>query len=210
PQTLHSPHGSVVIDENGNWVFTANNQHHDIQALGAGDTLTEVVTVTSKDGTATQDITVTINGNNDVPSISGGAKGGVTEDTDAQTLSTNGDLIIRDVDTGESHFQPQTMKSAHGEFQIDADGHWTFTADNTQAAIQSLGAHSTLTETATVTSQDGTATQQLTVTVQGVNDVPKITGKSTALVTEDATSPTLSVAGKLDIADLDTGESFFK
>ncbi|MEZ9929654.1 VCBS domain-containing protein, partial [Vibrio breoganii] len=142
--------------------------------------------------------------------ISGVSKGTVTEDADPQTLSTAGDLIIRDVDTGESHFQAQTLKSAHGEFQIGADGHWTFTADNTQATIQSLGAHSTLTETVTVTSQDGTATQTLTVTVQGVNDVPTITGQSTASIKEDATNPTLTTTGKLNIVDVDTGESFFK
>ncbi|UTW43980.1 VCBS domain-containing protein [bacterium SCSIO 12844] len=45
-----------------------------IQALGDGDTLTDTITVTSDDGT-TQDITITITGTNDDPTIGGDTTG---------------------------------------------------------------------------------------------------------------------------------------
>ncbi|WP_422398567.1 VCBS domain-containing protein, partial [Vibrio breoganii] len=79
-----------------------------------------------------------------MPAISGASKATVHEDAAPKTLTASGHLFAKDVDTGESHFQAQTLHSAHGDFKIDADGHWTFTADNTQLAIQSLGAHDTL------------------------------------------------------------------
>ncbi|UTW43991.1 VCBS domain-containing protein [bacterium SCSIO 12844] len=45
-----------------------DNSQSAIQALGDGDTLTDTITVTSDDGT-TQDITITITGTNDDPTI---------------------------------------------------------------------------------------------------------------------------------------------
>ncbi|WP_270729541.1 Hint domain-containing protein [Shimia sp. Alg240-R146] len=57
--------GALVIDANGNWTYTALNDHPSIAALNNGDTLTEVFTVTSSGGTTT--ITITINGTTDPP-----------------------------------------------------------------------------------------------------------------------------------------------
>ena len=57
--------GQLVIDADGVWVYTADNSDAAIQALDAGDTLTEVFTVTSTNGTTT--ITITINGADEPP-----------------------------------------------------------------------------------------------------------------------------------------------
>ncbi|MEO9385512.1 VCBS domain-containing protein, partial [Chromobacterium phragmitis] len=51
--------GTVTIDAAGNWHYAVDNAK--VQYLGQGDTLTEVFTVYSKDGTA-HDITVIVNG----------------------------------------------------------------------------------------------------------------------------------------------------
>ena len=59
------------------------------------------------DGT-TKDITVTINGTNDVAVISGTETAAVTED-DAATLTASGKLDITDVDTGEAVFSAETV-----------------------------------------------------------------------------------------------------
>lgn len=56
--------GSLVIDAAGNWTYSVSNDA--VQYLGVNDTRTEVFTVTTVDG-STQDITVTINGNQDDP-----------------------------------------------------------------------------------------------------------------------------------------------
>lgn len=57
--------GALVIDANGVWVYTALNDHAAISALNDGETLTEVFTVTSANGTTT--VTITINGSTDPP-----------------------------------------------------------------------------------------------------------------------------------------------
>ena len=66
-----------------------------------------------------------------------------------------------------------------------ATGNWTYTADNSQTAIQQLGAGQSITDSFTAVSSDGTASQLVTVTIHGTNDVPVIAGASTGSVTED-------------------------
>ncbi len=65
-ETITGSYGSeLVIDEDGNWTYTANNDNAAIQALDTGETLTEVFTVTSANGTST--VTITINGVDEPP-----------------------------------------------------------------------------------------------------------------------------------------------
>ncbi|MGL6123331.1 MAG: retention module-containing protein, partial [Shewanella sp.] len=53
-------YGSFSIDANGNWTYTLNNTNIAVQSLKAGETLTRDITVTSKDGTDTHTVTITI------------------------------------------------------------------------------------------------------------------------------------------------------
>jgi VCBS repeat-containing protein len=46
---------------------------------------------------------------------------------------------------------------SYGVFSFDEDGHWRYSADNGQAAIQQLKAGATLSDSFTVHSVDGTA-----------------------------------------------------
>src|SRR5258707_5074550 len=68
---------------------------------------------------------------------------------------------------------------------LAADGHWSYSADNTQTAIQQLGAGQSLTDSFTAVSSDGTASQQITVTINGTNDVPVLGGVHLGAVSED-------------------------
>jgi len=81
----------------------------------------------SSDGTASQLVTVTINGTNDVPVIGGVSTGAVTEDVGvvAGNLTTGGALTIADVDQGQSTFAAQagTLGSnGYGTFTLAANG----------------------------------------------------------------------------------------
>ncbi|RWF51862.1 VCBS domain-containing protein, partial [Mesorhizobium sp.] len=60
--------------------------------------------------------------------------------------------------------------NGYGTFTLAADGSWTYTADNTQAAIQQLGAGDTITDSFTAVSSDGSDSQLVTVTIHGTND----------------------------------------
>jgi len=56
---------------------------------------------------------------------------------------TSGVLTIADVDQGQSNFTAQagtTGGNNYGTFTLAGDGHWSYSADNTQTAIQQLGA----------------------------------------------------------------------
>ena len=167
-------YGSFRIDANGNWSYSADNSQSAIQALGDGDKLTDSFTVTSADGTATNTVVITINGTNDVPTITGDT-GSVTED-DAATLTTSGNaVVVTDTDAGESLVAVQTNTAGtYGSFSIDANGNWSYSADNSQSAIQALGADDTLTDSFTVNSADGTATNTVVITIHGTNDAPTL------------------------------------
>ncbi|WP_414930074.1 VCBS domain-containing protein [Variovorax sp. Root434] len=114
---------------------------------------------------------MTITGTNDVPVIGGVASGAVTEDASAPNLSTGGALTIADVDAGQSSFAAQAStggSNGYGSFTLAADGSWSYTADNSQAAIQQLATGQTISDSFTAVSSDGTASQVVTVTITQV------------------------------------------
>ncbi|MDP9928991.1 VCBS domain-containing protein [Variovorax paradoxus] len=205
-------YGSFALAANGNWTYTANNSQSAIQQLGAGESISDSFTAVSSDGTASQVVTVTITGTNDVPVIGGVASGAVNEDASTPNLSTSGTLTIADVDAGQSNFASQAStggSNGYGNFTLAADGSWSYTADNSQSAIQQLGAGQSISDSFTAMSSDGTASQVVTVTITGTNDVPVIGGVASGTVNEDASTPNLSTSGTLTIADVDAGQSNF-
>jgi VCBS repeat-containing protein len=129
--------GSLVLAANGSYTYTVANGA--VQFLGAGDTRVDSFTVTSFDGTASQLVSVTIHGTNDVPVIGGIATGSVTEDVAVDisgNLSTGGALTIADVDQGQSSFVPQAgAAGTYGTFTLDAAGNWSYTASDRAAFL---------------------------------------------------------------------------
>ena len=112
------------------WSFALNNSDPVLQSLAVGQTITQVYTVTFNDhhgGTVTQDVTVTITGTNDAPTIIAGtttASGGVTEDAGTPTLSTGGTIAFRDVDLVDTHSAGFVLKSSDASANLPgfADG----------------------------------------------------------------------------------------
>ncbi|HYD62874.1 MAG TPA: VCBS domain-containing protein [Noviherbaspirillum sp.] len=197
-------YGNFSIDAAGTWTYSADNTQTAIQQLGAGQSLTDSFIVGSLDGSASQTITVTINGVNDVAVIGGTSAGSVTEDGVA---TIGGALTIADADLGQAAFAAQAnVAGDFGSFGIDAAGNWNYSADNTQTAIQQLGAGQSLTDSFIVGSLDGSASQAITVTINGVNDVAVIGGTSASSVTEDGVA---TIGGALTIADADLGQAAF-
>ncbi|WP_241061291.1 VCBS domain-containing protein, partial [Achromobacter xylosoxidans] len=111
-------------------------------------------------------------------------------------LVTGGKLDVTDKDAGEATFNPQTdAKGEHGKFSIDANGNWKYELDNDDPKVQALAVGEKLVETFTVTTADGTKST-ITVTIDGTNDDPKLSGKTDGAVAEDGTT---SATGKLDV-----------
>ena len=134
----------------------------------------------------------------EVAVITGEASGNVAEDDSASLLTATGVLNIADEDVGEANFVAETVSGTYGSLVIDVDGNWSYTADNTQDAIQQLGDGEQLIDTMTVTTADGT-TKNVEVTILGTNDAPVVTEAVTASTAED-TPITLTKAQLLEKA----------
>ena len=157
------------------WNFALDAEEAEFLKDGEVLDATYDVTVTDNHGaTATQQVTVTIVGTNDVPVIGGTSSDTVQEDVDVSSgnLTAGGALTIADVDAGQSTLPAAGVRGRHlRHVHARCAGNWTYTADNSQAAIQGLAVDESLTDSFTAVSPDGTASQVVTVTINGANDV---------------------------------------
>ncbi|WP_158271680.1 VCBS domain-containing protein [Limnohabitans sp. 2KL-1] len=218
--TPSTTYGSIALVANtGVWTYTLNNSLVATQALKEGETVTQSYTARVTDDFGAyvdQTITVTINGNNDVPVVTNAGSallGSVTEagHTDpgvvvAGTATATGTLTSSDVDASATKtwtIADATPSTTYGSIAIvSGTGVWTYTLNNSLAATQALKEGETVTQsyTARVTDDFGAYVDQtITVTINGTNDVPVVTNAGSALlgsVTEAGhTDPGVVVAG---------------
>ncbi len=149
-----------------------------LEDLGKNQTKVDKFTITLVDqngGVITRQIDVTITGSNDGATISGTTAGAVKED---YTLTAAGTLTVLDADSGENHFQavaPASLVGTYGSFKFDSGtGAWGYALNNAAVNVQSLSAGQIVHDTLTVKSADGTASQQIDVSITGTNDAPTI------------------------------------
>ncbi|RAU19957.1 flagellin, partial [Paramagnetospirillum kuznetsovii] len=142
-----------------------------------------------------------IDGANDSATISGNSSAHLAEDGNA---SATGHLAVADVDAGQAHVQASTVVTDQGTFAIGTDGNWSFAVNSADPSVQALGAGDSMTKSFTVTSADGTATQTVSVTIDGANDSATISGNSSAHLAEDGNA---SASGHLAVADVDAGQA---
>ena len=95
------------------------------------------------------------------------------------SLTTSGQLTQHDIDATDKHTWSvnDNGKGQYGTFTVDGTGKWT-TLNNGDAKVQALTEGQKVTDTITVTVDDGnggTATQVITVTITGTNDAAVIT-----------------------------------
>ena len=166
--------------------------------LAQGQKVDYVVQVTASSGpdSAPLLIHITIEGENDAPTIvvnETDDAGSVVEDCH---VATSGTVTFQDFDLTDHHtataaFKSSTLGDGHqplGSFVIDdavsentsdTGNHgtigWHFTLDNSNPAVQALGEGQTITQVYTITIEDGhggTATRDVSVTITGTNDAP--------------------------------------
>jgi VCBS repeat-containing protein len=201
--TVNGSYGDLTIDSAGNWSYSADNSQVSIQALDAGESLTDTLTVTTFDG-STHDIVITINGAEDAAVIGGTAVGGVAEDG---SLTVTDTLTITDVDTSDNPVSFNDVAATigdngYGDFEITGNS-WTYTLNNGHASVQALDVGETLTDTYTFTASDG-STQTVTVTIDGAEDAPVLGGGASGNVTEDGV---LIDGNTLTITDADSSDN---
>ncbi len=209
-------YGSITIAANGSYSYTVNNANASVQALrNTSQTLTDVFTYTMRDAgglASTTQITITIQGANDAPvgvadnaaAIEASGNANATAGT-----SPTGNVLTNDtdVDSGDtktvngvaSGIQSSTFGSVsspvtggYGSITIASDGTYTYTVDNSNAAVQALRTSGqsindvfsyTVIDTAGLTS-----TTQITVTITGANDAPTAVADTTIAVEAGGTT----------------------
>ncbi|MGJ8691692.1 MAG: VCBS domain-containing protein [Thalassotalea sp.] len=206
-------YGTLAIDTAGAWTYTLTNDASAVQALDAGDTLTDMVTVVTVDGTM-QTITITINGTDEAAGGGGGgstANAVITGDLAKTTVNTfdddfEGTVYINDADGDAEEVtiaQTDTI-TTYGTFSINADGEWVYELDTSNSAVAALASASdTLTDTIVIATADGT-TADIVITISGqdaiIIDPTPVAGDDT-VPTVNCTQTVNSISALEDAAD---------
>ncbi|MEZ8482848.1 tandem-95 repeat protein, partial [Vibrio splendidus] len=146
--------GSVVVDENGDWTYTPNENYN------GNDSFTVVVS-DGQGGTDTITVNIGVTPINDSPV---GEDVSVTTDEDTPV---SGSLTATDADNDQLTFSKGT-EPLNGSVVVDENGNWTYTPDENYNGSDSF--------TVVVDDgQGGTDTITVDVGVADVNDAPEIT-----------------------------------
>ncbi|MDO6823777.1 VCBS domain-containing protein [Marinobacter sp. 1_MG-2023] len=211
-------YGTLTLnDADGSYTYAIDNSNPAVQALGVGQSLTEVYTYTASDGLGGSDtatLTITITGTNDVPVATANGNQ-ITEDA----VSVSGNMLTDDDGAGvDSDIDGDTLSVSaidtsgadqYGTLTLnDADGSYTYAIDNSNPAVQALGVGQSLTEVYTYTVSDGqggTDTATLTITINGSNDQPVLgTAQPDQTSTDGETITPLDVS--VNFSDVDTSD----
>ena len=154
--------------------------------------VSDTINYIASDGSE-QVITVTINGQNDASIISGSHSDTIAEGNPGDTITATGTLIISDVDEDDSPaFNDQAATqgdNGYGTFTL-INGQWEYILD--QSTVQELDAGDVVTDRITYTATTG-APQEITVTINGTDDTPVVTGLHTgSILKEEAGDGTVS------------------
>jgi VCBS repeat-containing protein len=108
---------------------------------------------------------------------------------------------------------PHASDHSYGNFTITTDGHWTYTLDNSNYAVQALNVGQTLTDTFVVKTVDGTA-QTVTIGIEGSNDAAVICSDAHGCVVEagglhNAAHGVPIATGLLTDSDVDNPDNTF-
>ncbi len=171
-------YGTFSIKTNGEWKYELDNTDDDTNALAAAATATDAFSITSADGTEGT-VTITVTGANDAPTADAGANKTVIEGASV-TLDGTGSS---DPDAGTTLTYSWVRKSGETDNAVTLSNADTASASFT--APNDIAADATLTFVLTVS--DGTAsdTDEVVITVTGVNAAATFGGDLTGEVTED-------------------------
>ncbi|MCU7375967.1 VCBS domain-containing protein [Paucibacter sp. O1-1] len=180
-------YGSFSIDADGNWTYTLNNNHIDVQSLAEGETLTRDITVTSADGTATHTVTITIVGTNSTPEAAPDAL--ITVEGETLLFTTN-DLVNNDSDAegnslsvfkfapGNSNNNSIDATQAGESFTTTLGGTITINADGTYSyqapANLDHSSSDTLVDSFYYQATDGIGNSEWTLVSIDVNDTAPV------------------------------------
>ena len=161
-------YGIFHVEADGHWSYTLDNANPLVDQMHSDEFTIDNLTIKSIEGTE-QVLSVKIDGANDRAALGGDFAGSVTEDLVATATST---ITVQDPDHDEAAVQAGRYISHYGELDLNSDGTWKYTLDDSKAEVKALGDNDTVEDKFFVTSADGTATEALVIAVHGHNDAP--------------------------------------
>ncbi|MGG6242578.1 VCBS domain-containing protein [Nodosilinea sp. AN01ver1] len=197
---LAGAYGALTINSDGSYSYNLDDANATVDALNAGQSLTDTFLYTIRDGSNSQtdvaSITITIQGANDNPV----AVADAATATEAGGTSNNvpgfnptGNVLLNDTDKDAGDTQivariiagsgaPTTAVAAntnvvgtYGTLIINPDGSYSYTVNNGNTTVNALAVGQSVTDVFTYEVRDaagGTHTTSLTITVNGANDAP--------------------------------------
>ena len=201
-------YGDFDLQPDGTWTYTLNNSSPAVQALTAGEIVSDDFVAISHDNLDSQSVSITITGASDNTSatLGGTNSGSVTEN--AATTTTSGTLTITDPDSGEAQYRTASTTGTYGAFTLGTNGVWTYTLNNSDTDTNNLSAGQSVTDVFLATSNDGSASRNVTITITGAADTALLGGTATGTVIKD--NATTSTGGTLTITDPDSGEERYQ
>lgn len=213
------------------WTYNLNNASAAVQALAAGQVVTEHYTVSvtdSKGSTVQQVVTITITGMADAPPIVVTDTGEVVEAGAgvAGTPEAGGKMPLEGVAASavwETYVSDEVVADGYsngydfGDFTISADGVWHFALNQARAdyLMQDEQVELVFAVTATEAGQQSVR-REVIITLTGTDDATVITavaGADAAVVeaggVDNATNDDAGASGKLNIADADDASVAF-
>ena len=204
--TLDAPVNGFVLNSDGSYTFDPSDSSY--QHLAEGDHILIPVRVTVSDnhgGQTSQVLEITLNGTNDKPIIAAIPTSHVSEDHTIQ-----GQLVSTDIDDKDqlSYSLPTPVDG----LTLNSDGSYTFDAGNNAYQSLQAGQALDLSIPVNVTDTHGGSSQTLMhIHITGTNDIPMVVGIDHAMGSvKDAHNGMLNIDGRLNIIDIDSGESSFQ
>ncbi|RZS90596.1 VCBS domain-containing protein [Aquimarina brevivitae] len=189
---VNATYGTFSIDPLGNWSYDLDDTNASVDALNDGDTLEDVITIESDDGTQRQ-ITVNINGTTDgntPPTILPELGLTIVE----ESLSV-GDVVgifsANDPDASDTITFSITTGNEDSYFTIDNNGNVTLTSTGVSAINSDVGVDllSLVIGAIAFDGTDSSSEAQVTVTINRVSDnPPSIDTAAGSAITEEAIS----------------------
>jgi VCBS repeat-containing protein len=210
PGAFTGTYGTLEISTDGSYSYTLANGSTAVQALRAGQSVTDVFGYAASDGIAstTGSLVMTVNGTNDNP-VANNDTGAAQEDGPAVTLLAS--MLLAndtDADAGDSKTITTVTNSAAGAQVTLVGGNAVY---NVGGLFQILKAGATATDSFSYTMVDAAgeaSTATVTMTVTGVNDAPVLVGPIADQNVAAGTAFNLVFAATT-FNDIDIGDTLF-
>ncbi len=194
--------GVFVVNPNGSYSFDPDG---DFEGLADGEIDQTFITYTITDadgGTRSASLVITITGTNDGPtatnntgSVTDGTQpsdsGNLISDNDGAGVDSDpdGDTLTVKEFAGSAANVDAPFTTTYGTIQVNTDGSYTYTVDANNTDVEELDSGEFLTETFSYTvtdSEGGDSSAVLTVTINGTNDAPIVSGAIPPQANEDS------------------------